>query len=407
MGTIQLSHEPRRSAFFEGGEDSRRGSRRGGTPRRRPGCRPSQFFSWRSRSRRRRSRRSTPSRTRRGRRTSPTSRRASRLPPTRVSRPPWFRAAPDARRRRHSARGALVHPRGAAARANLAARDELAVLTRDAQSRALTTRSARCRLSLSLSLSPWCPPRPRRRSAREVLCGIHSSSAGSRHPSAFATRARRAASATDRSRASAVGLYCVLTPPPDKRPRRPRDNVPVPVPALVPASRVECGVLPKTSCAVKPDGEDLCGFCVFADGARCCCDDACGEYDDCCEDVGGCCAVRRPSETRKDAANARRPHVKIEGEDGMTPTDRGRGVVETRRTRKRSGEIDSSLATRESSPRVSSRPSRRSRDQISSLSMKQHAIRGRDTLGVARRVRLDQKWMGSRRWRAPLPSPPR
>ena len=56
------------------------------------------------------------------------------------------------------------------------------------------------------------------------------------------------------------------------------------------------------SCAVKPDGEDPCGFCVFVDGAlTCCCDDACGDYDDCCEDVGGCCAVRRPSGTRKDA----------------------------------------------------------------------------------------------------------
>ena len=85
------------------------------------------------------------------------------------------------------------------------------------------------------------PRRPRRRSAREVLCGIHSSSAGSRHPSAFATRARRAASATDRSRASARGASTASSrrrhPGTNVPVPAPGTNVPVPVPALVPASR--------------------------------------------------------------------------------------------------------------------------------------------------------------------------
>ena len=151
-------------------------------------------------------------------------------------------------------------PAGAAARANLAARDELAVLTRETRRvERSQTRSAPPAISaFPIPVPRGAPRRPRRRSAREVLCGIHSSSAGSRHPSAFATRARRAASATDRSRASARGASTASSRrrhPRDKRPRPapgqtspsppPGQTSPSPPPPSSPPPGVECGVPPE------------------------------------------------------------------------------------------------------------------------------------------------------------------
>ena len=258
LGTNQLSHEPRSLSL----PSSRRwrGLPPRVTPRRRHTEAAPQMSAFvvllrRSRSRRRRSRRSTPSRTRRGRRTSPTLRDARRASPSHTDVSPTAsrsRAAPDARRRHHSARGALVHPRGRRrARQSRSARRARRAHPRRAESSARRTRSAPPAISaFPIPVPRGAPRRPRRRSAREILCGIHSSSARSRHPSAFATRARRAASATDRSRASARGASTASSRrPPDKRPRpRPRDKRPRPRPRprpRLPGWSAAC--LPKTS----------------------------------------------------------------------------------------------------------------------------------------------------------------
>ena len=200
-------------------------------------------------------------------------------------------------------------PAGAAARANLAARDELAVLTRDAQSRALTdAQRAAGYFGFPYPCPAWCPP------ASPPTIGAGNSLwyplvvRGVEAPECL--RDPRAPSCVCYGPFTCVrpwGFYCVLTSPPPPGQTSPSpppgQTSPPPPPPSSPPPGVECGAPPEDfSCAVKPDGEDPCGFCVFVDGAlTCCCDDACGDYDDCCEDVGGCCAVRRPSGTRKDA----------------------------------------------------------------------------------------------------------
>jgi hypothetical protein len=205
-------------------------------------------------------------------------------------------------------------PTGAAARANLAARDELAALTQDAQSQALTDAQRTAGYyGFPYPCPAWCPP------ASPPTIG-----AGSPLWYPLVVRGVEAPECLRDPRAPTCvcygpftcvrpwGFYCVLTPSPPPGQASPSpppgQTSPSPTPGQTspspsPPPGAECGVPPEDfSCAVKPGGEDPCGFCVFVDGVlTCCCDDACGDYDDCCDDAGGCCAVRRPSETRRDA----------------------------------------------------------------------------------------------------------